>query len=96
MLEISPIIATFFSKPLWLAVLISLALIPIFKLPAEKIGLVDQPGGRKQHARTAALIGGPAIFCAFIATLYTYDFNNEYFGMIAATGLLFLLEEDTD
>ena len=91
MFEISPIIAAFFSQELLLALLISLALIPIFKLPAEKFGLVDKPGGRKQHARTAALIGGPAIFFSFIATLLIFNIGDEYNGMLTATILLFLI-----
>lgn len=91
MFEISPIIAAFFSQELLLALLISLALIPIFKLPAEKLGLVDKPGGRKQHRRSAALVGGPAIFFAFIITSYFFDINTDYEGMISATILLFIL-----
>ncbi len=36
---------------------------------APRFGMVDHPGGRKQHARTVPLVGGVAIFIGFIASI---------------------------
>jgi len=91
MSEISPVVATFFSKPLWLALIVSLAMIPILKLPAQKLGLVDHPGGRKQHEIPATLVGGAAILIAFYSTLVIYDIGTEFNGMLIATVCLFLI-----
>ena len=44
---------------------LTLFLIHIFRSPAERVGLVDLPGGRKKHEGSIPLIGGIAIFAAF-------------------------------
>ena len=46
--------------------LLALSLSPI----ARAIGLLDQPGGRKQHKGNIPLIGGICIFITFAATLF--------------------------
>lgn len=48
------------------AFLLSAGLVHFFRLPAEKVGLVDNPGGRKQHVGAVPLVGGIAIFAAFV------------------------------
>lgn len=50
--------------PVLSAVLV-LALIP----PARRFGLVDHPGGRKRHDDETPLVGGLAIFLAFVAVI---------------------------
>jgi UDP-GlcNAc:undecaprenyl-phosphate GlcNAc-1-phosphate transferase len=50
--------------PVLSAVLV-LALIPA----ARRFGLVDHPGGRKQHDDSTPLVGGLAIFLAFVAVI---------------------------
>ncbi len=46
--------------------LLALSLSPI----ARAIGLLDQPGGRKQHKGNIPLIGGICIFITFAATFF--------------------------
>ncbi len=59
---------------------VSLSLISsiIFLTIAHKIGIIDEPGGRKQHKNKTPLIGGIIIFTGFLAfPIYrfnTYDF----------------------
>ncbi|WP_456380775.1 undecaprenyl-phosphate alpha-N-acetylglucosaminyl 1-phosphate transferase [Thiolapillus sp.] len=48
-------------------------LIWLFRPVACRIGLVDRPGGRKSHKQATPLIGGVAIFCAFLLLLLTLD-----------------------
>jgi len=91
MLDISPVLGSFFSKPLWLSLIVSLAMIPILKLPAKKLGLVDHPGGRKQHTIIAALVGGPAIIIAFYASMFAFTPAEEANGMLVAVGCLFII-----
>ena len=46
-----------------------LALIPPVRLFALKIGLVDEPGGRKQHEDAVPPIGGLVILPLFMAAV---------------------------
>ena len=39
--------------------------VKLFKPVAIRVGLVDLPGGRKQHEGTVPLIGGLAMFLGF-------------------------------
>jgi len=56
-------------------VALTAGLIWLFKPVACRIGLVDQPGGRKNHRQATPLIGGVAIFCAFLLLLLTLDIS---------------------
>lgn len=49
----------------FLGFMLVVALIQALKKPALKLGLVDRPGGRKQHDGHVPLIGGVAMFLAF-------------------------------
>lgn len=62
------IILLFFS-----AVVLTAGLIWLFRPVASRIGLVDQPGGRKNHKQATPLIGGVTIFCAFLMLLLTQE-----------------------
>ncbi len=42
------------------------ALVPLVRKVAPKIGLIDKPGGRKEHAGEIPLVGGVVIFPVFI------------------------------
>lgn len=57
------------------AIALTAALIWLFKPLADRIGLVDQPGGRKSHKQVTPLIGGVAIFCAFLLLLLTLELS---------------------
>ncbi len=39
----------------------------VARAAAPKLGVVDRPGGRKQHLRTTPLLGGVAVYLAFLA-----------------------------
>ncbi len=64
----------------------TLALIQFFYLPAKEVGLVDCPGGRKDHQGEIPLVGGLAIFCAFtfislFLPIHLRPFSSLYMGM---------------
>jgi UDP-GlcNAc:undecaprenyl-phosphate/decaprenyl-phosphate GlcNAc-1-phosphate transferase len=47
----------------------ALLLVPLLRPLAAHIGLLDQPGGRKAHLGSVPMVGGPAIFLAYVAAL---------------------------
>jgi len=47
--------------------------ISVFRPLACRIGLVDQPGGRKDHKKPTALIGGAAVFIVFLLGVLMLD-----------------------
>jgi len=51
---------------------ISLGLTPVTRRLARRFGLLDQPGGRKAHAAPTPLLGGLAIYGAFILALLAF------------------------
>lgn len=50
-----------------LAGVLTVALVPLLSAPARRLGLVDYPGGRKDHVGDIPLVGGLAIMLAFLA-----------------------------
>ncbi|WP_456405123.1 hypothetical protein [Thiolapillus sp.] len=69
----------------------------LFKPLASRIGLVDRPGGRKNHGHATPLIGGVAIFCAFLLLLLTLDISlgqwRAFFLASAAVLIVGLLDD---
>jgi len=62
-----------------------------FRLPAAQIGLVDVPGGRKQHKAATPLVGGIAIFVAFAFGALLLDSGlQDYRPLFAGMGLLLI------
>ena len=57
----SSIIITFVA-----AALVSLALTPVVSTAARRLGIVDQPGGRRVHDRVVPRAGGVAVYVAFV------------------------------
>jgi len=51
------------------AFIVTVLMTVILEQLAPRIGMVDHPGGRKQHAREVPLVGGVAIFFGFIASM---------------------------
>jgi UDP-GlcNAc:undecaprenyl-phosphate/decaprenyl-phosphate GlcNAc-1-phosphate transferase len=51
------------------AFIMAAGLTPLARWVAPRVGLMDQPAARKIHARPMPLIGGVAIYLAFIASL---------------------------
>ncbi len=76
---------------------------PLYILLANKMGWVDQPGGRKRHERATATMGGLVIFGVVLAgTLVAMHLNNlvsqrlqekvvYVYGILACTGCMVLL-----
>lgn len=76
---------------------------PIYILLAKKLGWVDLPGGRKQHERATATMGGLVIFAVvLVGTLVAMHLNNlvgrrlqekaiYVYGILACTGCMVLL-----
>lgn len=52
---------------------LSITFILLFRPLALRIGLVDQPGGRKDHKQPTPLVGGVAVFCAFSLAVLTLE-----------------------
>lgn len=91
MSDLSPIVQAFLSQQLLLALVISLAIIPLLKKPARLIGLIDHPGGRKQHQITTSLVGGPAIILASTTSIFIWGLPEGFEGMVCATIGLFII-----
>ena len=59
---------------------------------ANKIGLVDMPGGRKQHESNTPLIGGIAMFFGFCLALLSLHIQMvAYRGLFAGSALIVLM-----
>jgi UDP-GlcNAc:undecaprenyl-phosphate GlcNAc-1-phosphate transferase len=72
--------------------LLCVFLILVFRSLSSKIGLVDHPGGRKQHATPTPTIGGLAMFIAVAVVVYFADAHNENTSLlILCSGLLVVL-----
>lgn len=70
-----PIFIWFFSLILTIIMLVWFSKISI------KVGLIDQPGGRKKHKYSVPLIGGLGIFCSTTLIFFSLFFSNKiYFG----------------
>jgi UDP-GlcNAc:undecaprenyl-phosphate/decaprenyl-phosphate GlcNAc-1-phosphate transferase len=91
MSELSPVVQAFFSQHFFLALLCSIALMPILRRLSIHIGLIDHPGGRKQHKASIPLAGGPAIVFSVVLSLYFWGIPEEYLGMAYAAAGLFLI-----
>ena len=70
----------------------ALILTPVFRLVALRLGVVDQPGGKKIHGRPTPLLGGPAIAMAQVAgVLAAGPVDRTWASMPVAAGLIMLL-----
>ena len=75
-----------------IAFFITIFCILICRRPAFKIGLVDNPGGRKQHIGPVPLIGGICMFLGFCFAVLTLDISLvQYRSLLAGSGLLVLV-----
>lgn len=66
-------------------------LIEIFAPVAGRIGLVDHPGGRKQHTRSTPLIGGLAMFVGFAFAALTLGISLGTFRPLFAGALILVV-----
>ena len=91
MTNTSLIIQNYFSAQLFLALILSIALIPVLRRVGKQIGLVDQPGGRKQHKQAVPLVGGPAILITMAISFYVWGLPDGFQGMVVAVIGLFII-----
>jgi UDP-GlcNAc:undecaprenyl-phosphate GlcNAc-1-phosphate transferase len=80
------------------AALVATFVILILRRLAPTLGLVDQPGGRKDHATPTPLVGGIAIFAALLfVALLRADATMQPFliaaGMVALVGMIDDMQE---
>jgi len=74
-----------------LALLVGVYLIHRFRVPAERLGLVDVPGGRKAHSGDIPLVGGIGVFIAFAFAALLIDGGLQpYRPLFAGMGLLLI------
>lgn len=59
-----------------------------FSRLAPSLGLVDEPGGRKAHARVVPLVGGISIFVGLLASTYIAGIGSNIAYFLAALGLV--------
>lgn len=72
-----------------LAFIVTASVILLIRPLALRLGLVDQPGGRKQHHGVVPLIGGIAICCGFMIAVLTLPFSlGQYRALFVASLLL--------
>ena len=76
----------------FVSLLICIVLIMALRSLSSKIGLIDHPGGRKQHATPTPTIGGLAMFIAVASVVYFADAHNENtWLLILCSGILVAL-----
>lgn len=66
---------------------------PITRILARRVGMIDQPGLRKAHRSPIPLMGGLAIFTAFILSFLFFGFEewlNKGLGIVGGATLLFV------
>ncbi len=72
-----------------LALLVCCGLLHLLRPLAMRIGLVDEPGGRRPHEGSVPLIGGVAMFCGFALAALTLDMGlMAYRSFFAAAAIL--------
>ncbi len=82
----------------FLAFGLSATLTPLAARLARGLNAIDTPGGRKTHDRPTPLLGGAAIYVAFLgAVLRSPAFASELWGLVLAASLIFAVGflEDT-
>lgn len=78
--------------PIITAFLATAATIALLLRPAKRLGLVDNPGGRKQHTQATPVIGGLAIFLGLLVGLCVIPTSlAAYRSFVVAGGLLVLV-----
>ena len=55
---------------------------------AIRIGLTDRPGDRKTHKGDIPLVGGVAIYVAFVVSSILFDFADRYMALLAGGAVL--------
>jgi len=77
---------------LFLSFLVSLIAVPIVRYLAFKFDILDHPATRKIHSTPMPKLGGVAIYLGFaVGTLSSCDYNHQLKGILAGSGIIFLL-----
>jgi UDP-GlcNAc:undecaprenyl-phosphate GlcNAc-1-phosphate transferase len=65
---------------------------PLVSMLAFRVGALDIPAGRKAHQAPTALLGGAAIYLAFVLTLWINDsYSLQLKGVVLAGSLIFIV-----
>lgn len=84
-------LGNFFATTTFAGAVTALAIVVLSPL-AKKIGLVDYPGGRKQHEGDIPLVGGMAIFIGMVAGLvYSNTTIPHFHAFVTVASLLFIV-----
>ncbi|MFR6291830.1 MAG: glycosyltransferase family 4 protein [Peptococcaceae bacterium] len=76
----------------FIALVISLLLVPFVAKLAVKIGAVDKPNARKVHTRIMPRMGGLAIYLSFFAVLFlSHGFSKQLLGIFLGGTILVLV-----
>lgn len=66
--------------------------VPVLRRPAHAVGLVDKPGGRKNHDCEVPLIGGLAMFLAFAVAMMMIEAGlRPYASLVVGMGILLMI-----
>jgi len=71
---------------------LSFCLTPLVRWLAHKLGILDRPDARKNHQEATPLLGGVAVFCAFLAAIMINGiYSRKLEAILIAAGLLFVI-----
>lgn len=76
------------------ALILALSSTPVMRLVALRFGVIDQPAARKIHHNPVPLLGGAAIYVAFILVLFLFGdrrYVNEVVGIFIGASLMSLV-----
>lgn len=76
------------------ALVLAIGITPLMRQAALRLGVVDQPNARKIHANPVPLLGGAAIYIAFIIALLVLGdrrYVHEVVGIFAGASLISLM-----
>lgn len=75
---------------LLLSFAVSFCLTPVFGWLAYRLNILDRPGSRKLHATATPLLGGAAVFAAFLTVILTNGiFSVKLWSILGAAVLIF-------
>jgi UDP-GlcNAc:undecaprenyl-phosphate GlcNAc-1-phosphate transferase len=76
------------------ALFFAVAVIPPVRRLAHRLGMIDQPAARKQHTTPTPLLGGAAIYLAFVVSLIAFGdrfYVSQVAGILLGASLVSLL-----
>lgn len=62
-----------------ISLLLCLLSVPVFRARADKFGLIDEPGGRKQHTGRVPIVGGVAVYLSVLVAGAVLGFDLAFF-----------------